>query len=74
MEPLSPFASNPVKSRNDVAKFLIGLLDALEKHTSKGGALIKIGWTGAHFDEAAAQVRNQCHLFRVDLWLYLIDD
>lgn len=55
---ISPFASNAVESREDLQSFLVGLLDALESHTSPGGALIHLGHTATHYDETAAQLEG----------------
>ncbi|KAL5498731.1 hypothetical protein ACEPAH_2086 [Sanghuangporus vaninii] len=55
---VSPFASNPVESREELQAFLIGLLDALAPHTSPGGALIHLGDTATHYDETAAQLEG----------------
>ncbi len=52
------FASNPVQTRQELSDFLVGLLDALESHTSPGGARICLGYTGTHYDEAAAQLEG----------------
>lgn len=60
----SPFASNPIKTKDDLGHFLVGLLDPLAAHTSPGGARIQIGFTGTHFDEAAAQLEG----FSRPLW------
>lgn len=54
----SPFRSNPVATRDDVAQFLTGLLDPLASHTSPGGARIHLGFTGTHFDEDAAHLEG----------------
>ncbi|KAL4254254.1 Uncharacterized conserved protein UCP014753 [Abortiporus biennis] len=54
----SPFASNPIETKEDLKKFLIDLLDPLEKHTSPGGARIHLGFTGTHYDEVAAQLEG----------------
>lgn len=54
----SPYASNPIATRDDLAAFLTGLLDALAPHTSPGGALIQLGHTATHYDEAAAQLEG----------------
>lgn len=54
----SRFSSNPLKTRDDLSAFLIGLLDPLAAHTSPGGARIHIGYTGTHYDEAAAQLEG----------------
>lgn len=55
---VSPFASNPVSSREELRSFLLGLLDALAPHTSPGGALIHLGHTATHYDETAAQLEG----------------
>ncbi|KAJ7626262.1 hypothetical protein DFH06DRAFT_1304764 [Mycena polygramma] len=54
----SPFASNPLETKADLAKFLVGLLDPLAAHTSPGGARIHLGHTTTHYDEAAAQLEG----------------
>ncbi|KIK68484.1 hypothetical protein GYMLUDRAFT_35910 [Collybiopsis luxurians FD-317 M1] len=58
----SPFhqqaRSNPLRSRTDVAAFLISMLDALQPHTSPNGARIHLGYTGTHFDDVAAQLEG----------------
>lgn len=54
----TPFASNPLKTKADLSSFLVGILDALESHTSPGGARIHLGHTGTHYDEAAAQLEG----------------
>lgn len=50
----TPFSSNPVKTREDLAGFLTGILDALAPHTSPGGSRIHLGHTATHYDEHAA--------------------
>ena len=54
----TPFSSNPIETRDDLKNFLVGLLDALEPHTSPGGALIHLGHTATHYDEIAAQLEG----------------
>ncbi|KAI0356130.1 hypothetical protein OH77DRAFT_1503646 [Trametes cingulata] len=54
----TPFASNPIRTKAELAQYLIGLLDALAPHTSPGGARIHLGFTGTHYDEAAAQLEG----------------
>jgi hypothetical protein len=54
----TPFASNPLQTKGELSKFLIGLLDPLAAHTSPGGARIHLGYTATHFDEAAAQLEG----------------
>jgi len=55
---VSPFASNPLKTKDDLAKFLIGLLDPLAAHTSPGGARVHLGFTATHYDDIAAQLEG----------------
>ncbi|KAK7457793.1 hypothetical protein VKT23_010133 [Stygiomarasmius scandens] len=62
--PQSPFASNPLKTRDEVVSFLTALLDGLEGHTSPGGARVQLGHTGTHYDEVAAQLEG----FSRPLW------
>ena len=54
----APFADNPITTRDELSGFLVGLLDALAPHTSPGGALIQLGHTATHYDEAAAQLEG----------------
>ncbi|KAF8921571.1 hypothetical protein CPB85DRAFT_1271459 [Mucidula mucida] len=54
----TPFGPNPIESKDDLKKFLTQLLDALESHTSPGGARVHLGYTGTHYDEAAAQLEG----------------
>lgn len=54
----SPFNSNPIQTREDLTRFLTGLLDPLAAHTSPGGARIHLGYTGTHYDEVAAQLEG----------------
>ncbi|TFK33957.1 hypothetical protein BDQ12DRAFT_707153 [Crucibulum laeve] len=54
----TPFKSNPLETRDDLAKFLTGILDPLASHTSPGGARIHLGHTATHYDEAAAQLEG----------------
>jgi hypothetical protein len=56
--PPSPFASNPLETRTDLANFLVSLLDPLAGHTSPGGSRIHLGFTGTHFDETAAHLEG----------------
>jgi hypothetical protein len=50
----SPYASNPVKTRAELADFCTGVLEALKPHTSPLGSRIHLGSTGTHYDEHAA--------------------
>ncbi|KAI0031669.1 hypothetical protein K488DRAFT_86585 [Vararia minispora EC-137] len=52
------FSDNPLETRDDLRRFLVGLLDPLAPHTSPGGARVHIGHTGTHYDEAAAQLEG----------------
>ncbi|TBU29515.1 hypothetical protein BD311DRAFT_720228 [Dichomitus squalens] len=54
----TPFASNPIETREELTQYLIGLLDPLAAHTSPGGARIHLGFTGTHYDEAAAHLEG----------------
>ncbi|KDQ60461.1 hypothetical protein JAAARDRAFT_153111 [Jaapia argillacea MUCL 33604] len=54
----SPFASNPVETRDELRAYLTGLLDPLAPHTSPGGARIHLGYTGTHYDDIAAQLEG----------------
>ena len=54
----TPFASNPIETKAELAQYLIGLLDPLAPHTSPGGARIHLGFTGTHFDETAAHLEG----------------
>ncbi|KAI0695529.1 hypothetical protein BC835DRAFT_1273139 [Cytidiella melzeri] len=60
----SPFLSNPIETREDLSRFLVGLLDPLAAHTSPGGSRIHLGYTGTHFDETAAHLEG----FSRPLW------
>ncbi|OQO08614.1 hypothetical protein B0A48_06484 [Cryoendolithus antarcticus] len=59
-----PFSSNPLKSRQDVADACASLLDPLEAGFSPERALVRVGGTGARFDETAAQIEG----FARPLW------
>ncbi|KAG6829600.1 hypothetical protein H0H92_004069 [Tricholoma furcatifolium] len=54
----TPFSPNPLKTKEDLSKFLKELLDPLASHTSPGGARIHLGHTGTHFDDVAAQLEG----------------
>jgi hypothetical protein len=60
----SAFLDNPYKTRQDVERGCIALLDPLAAHTSKGGALIDIGSTAAHYDLKAVALET----FARPLW------
>ena len=55
---MTPLGDNPIETKDDLKKFLTDLLDALERHTSPGGARIHLGYTGTHFDETAAHLEG----------------
>jgi hypothetical protein len=50
----TPYASNPVKTRADLAAFCTGVLDSLESHTSPLGSRVHLGYTATHYDEHAS--------------------
>lgn len=54
----TPYSSNPISTKEELAAFLVDLLNPLESHTSPGGARIHLGHTGTHYDEAAAQLEG----------------
>lgn len=58
------FAGNPFATRADVASSALYLLENLGPYTSPGGARIKLGSTGTHYDEVAAQLEG----FSRPLW------
>ena len=60
----SSFIDNPYKTREDVTRGCIALLDPLAPHTSKGGAFIDIGSTAAHYDLKAVALET----FARPLW------
>ena len=59
MPPLPGFSDNQFRTRDDVIKAIYALLEPLKKHTSAGGARIRLPVsTAAHFDETAAQLEG----------------
>ncbi|KAG6873764.1 hypothetical protein C0995_011583 [Termitomyces sp. Mi166 len=54
----TPFSPNPLKTKEDLAKFLKELLDSLAAHTSPGGARVFLGHFGTHYDGVAAQLEG----------------
>ncbi|RDB22819.1 hypothetical protein Hypma_010091 [Hypsizygus marmoreus] len=52
------FSPNPLRTKNDLSRFLVELLNPLAAHTSPGGARIHLGHTGTHYDDAAAQLEG----------------
>lgn len=60
----SPLSLDPLLTRRDLAHAATLLLDSLALFTSPGGARIKLGNTGTHYDEVAAQLEG----FSRPLW------
>ncbi|KAJ5930939.1 hypothetical protein N7466_006432 [Penicillium verhagenii] len=59
MPPLTGFSDNPLRSRDDLANAALAFLRPLKIYFSPGNARIRIPVsTGAHFDEAAAQLEG----------------
>jgi hypothetical protein len=54
--------SNPVKSREDLQELVKAIVDPLTKYFSPGGARVRIGTTGAHFAEVAADFEGFARL------------
>lgn len=54
----TPFSTNPLKTKQDLVKFLKELLHPLAAHTSPGGARVHLGYTGTHYDDVAAQLEG----------------
>jgi hypothetical protein len=50
--------SNPVNTRDDLITLLHDLLVPLQAGQSDGGARIRIGYTGTHFDQVAAELEG----------------
>lgn len=50
--------SNPVETRDDLVNLLHDLLVPLQAGLSTGGARVKIGHTGTHFDQVAAELEG----------------
>jgi hypothetical protein len=57
-DPVKKITSNPVKSREDLIELLHDLLIPLQAGQSAGGARIRIGHTGTHFDQVAAELEG----------------
>jgi hypothetical protein len=53
-QPVKEIISNPVESRTDLINLLHSLITPLADAQSDGGARIRIGHTGTHFDTGAA--------------------
>ncbi|KAG5648988.1 hypothetical protein DXG03_000337 [Asterophora parasitica] len=54
----TPFSTNALETRADLAKFLGEILDPLAAHTSPGGARVHLGYTGTHYDVIATQLEG----------------
>lgn len=57
-EQVKKITSNPVSSRDDLVNLLHDLLIPLQAGQSDGGARIRIGHTGTHFDQVAAELEG----------------
>jgi hypothetical protein len=55
---VKPIISNPVETREDLIDLLHDLLVPLQAGQSTGGARIRIGHTGTHFDQVAAELEG----------------
>ncbi|KAG9034731.1 hypothetical protein FRB95_012681 [Tulasnella sp. JGI-2019a] len=58
------FLKNPLKTREDLQRAAISLLDPLALYTSPKGARVHLGYTATHYDEVAAQLEG----FTRPLW------
>ncbi|RDW93635.1 glycoside hydrolase family 154 protein [Aspergillus mulundensis] len=66
MPPLSGFSDNPLRSRSDLIRAAIALVQPLHAHFSPARAFIRLPVsTGTHFDERAAQLEG----FARPLWV-----
>lgn len=61
---MSKFIENPLQTRSDVQQAVRDLFDPLKPHFSKGASRVKIGFTGAHFDNGLAELEG----FARPLW------
>ena len=57
-DPVKKITSNSVNSREDLIELLHDLLIPLQAGQSAGGARIRIGHTGTHFDQVAAELEG----------------
>lgn len=57
-KPVKAIISNPVETRDDLVNLLHDLLLPLQAGQSAGGARIRIGHTGTHFDQVAAELEG----------------
>ncbi|MCU0489960.1 MAG: DUF2264 domain-containing protein [Chloroflexaceae bacterium] len=61
---LGAIATNPLRTRADMADALRDLLAPLEPYASPGGARVRLGHTGAHYADACAELEG----FARPLW------
>lgn len=61
---LNPFANNPLRSRSDMQEAVRELVAPLVPRFSPGGARVRVGQTGAHFPDSAAELEG----FARPLW------
>jgi hypothetical protein len=57
-----PWSGNPLRSRADVEAALRVLARPVERYRSPGGARLRLSATGAHFDQAAADLEGYARL------------
>lgn len=50
--------SNPVSSRDDLVDLLHALVTPLSAAQSEGGARVRVGFSGTHFDTSAAEMEG----------------
>jgi hypothetical protein len=60
----NPFADNPLLTRADLQKAVRDLFQPLKPHFSSGAARVRLGFTGAHYDDHAAELEG----FARPLW------
>ena len=61
---INPFVDNPLITRADLQKAAQDLFTPLKPHFSPGAARVRLGFTGAHFDDHAAELEG----FARPLW------
>ncbi len=62
--PISPFADNPLRTRADLQEAVRALVVPLGPRFSPGAARVRLGASGAHFDDHAAELEG----FARPLW------
>ncbi|AFL52311.1 hypothetical protein ABIE78_001817 [Sinorhizobium fredii] len=60
----NPLATNPLETRSDMQRALLGLFDPLLPYFSEGNARVRLDAAAAHFDRAAADLEG----FARPLW------